>query len=202
MEQKYPVTLKMVQRINFRYGQDNFPIEVLINPTSETSGQVYINIDNDHVSTYYWSHAGRPILDFLSTASTGYLIEKFFPKLEPTVCDSNFKNFLIHIKREYGEEIRNLYVNDQEGKFKQALRDAYDAVLNEELTEEFLYNDSDTFALFELLGVSWFETHLLPRLDNPKYMQMFEYFECIKKTIKANFSIIADHQETLCLNYA
>lgn len=203
MEKQVIVNLKAVQRVSFIFGQDNIPIELLINPTSETSGQVYINIDNDHVSTYYWSHAGKPILDFLAGTSPDYLISKFFPFLEPTISDPDYKNFLSHIKKEYGDEIRELYQNDKDGKFKNLLRNAYSAVLHQEsLTEDFLYNDSETFQFFEMLGVDWGDIRLLPKLDNPKYMQMFEYFDFIKKILKANLSTIENHQEQLCQNSA
>lgn len=202
MEKLVPIKLNAVQRISFIYDPKNIRIEVLVYPTSPTSGQAYINIDNDHVSTYYWSHAGKSILEFLSTASTDYLIGKFFPNLKPTISDSDYKNFFNHIKREYGEEIRERYTKDQDGKFKRALRDAYDAVLFEELTEDFLYNDSYTFQFFEMLGVDWGDIRLLPKLDNREYMQMFEYFDFIKKTLKANYSTISIHQEELCQIHA
>lgn len=198
MERKVSVNLNAAQRITFRSGPDNIHIELLVYATSPTSGHAYINIDNDHVSAYYWSHAGKSILEFLSKASTEYLIGKFFPKLNPTINDSNYRNFLSYIAKKYGEEIRELYRNDQKGEFKNLLRGAYDAVLYEELTEELLYNDSDTFGFFEKLGVDWFETPLLPKLENPQYKYMYECFESIKQVLTDNLSTISEHQEKLC----
>lgn len=160
-------------------------------PTGEHSGKAIFNIDDDYIGSHTWANAGMPLKRFLATATPCYLVEKLFKK-PYQIDDTDIDNFFKSIYSEYRERIKELLFNaeDNDFDFKEIIRNAYDAVINNEqcLSMDFMYHNESTFEFFEkLFDSNWYESSVFSKKINPEFTQLEEYIKSFQKAMVETF---------------
>lgn len=160
-------------------------LKLTIKPTSGDWLQVYLEdlgrTDNDRHSgrlvlvvsgdaySHYWSHMSTPLIEFIQTASNGYLITK--------LTGGELKEQINATGDEMRDElIKCIFEQRRDDEIsKEAARELYDDIHFEDWEQP-----TDERDLLErIYGSDWWEC--IPKVDNPEYDHLFKVIALLKQ---------------------
>jgi hypothetical protein len=142
-------------------------IALMIEPNSSTSGKVTITQFNKAWS-YYWSHAGTNIKQFLIECSAEYLIGKFSPYLKPEIQDTDEEALKRVLKKEIIRQRREIMLNANRAR-----------ELWSDATMISLYEREKLF--YEVFGDEYWYHH--PTKTNHEYFHMEKMIHVIQSAL-------------------
>lgn len=156
----------------------------LINVTFEDfkpgHGKMTIDSYGDAWSAYWGAMASENIKQFVSTASTSYLVGKLKIGIKSTIPNEDGDSIAEHMQKEI---IRQRVAGDIDRERARELWDDYTLCVDSGIS-----NNSD--GLYAVFGVEWWE-YGIPEEDNPEYMHLTRIVDVIKDAILEDQKVTA-----------